>query len=194
MRWQGRSSPQAEGDKVVPPGSRLPSWEEARRPSEKQLVSPIGTGTSTSTARRSHPHGEAGELGALPAGARVLTTEGHTRSLPGRGSLVRPTLFCKTSGQPEPHPQNRRNTRLMGKPVSPGGHSQRPACPTSSLRQERSPLEGRQSGTLLATLSVLPTPDCAQQPSHQGKDTGHPVPVWWADGLVCTSHGPVPAG
>lgn len=82
----------------------MPSWEEAQRPSEKQLVSPIGV--STSTAHRSHPHGEAGELGALPAGARVLTTEGHTRSLPGRGSLVRPTLFCKTWGQPEPHPQN----------------------------------------------------------------------------------------
>lgn len=50
---QGRSSPQAEADKVVPPGPRVPSWEEAQRPSEKQLVSP--TGISTSTAHRLPP-------------------------------------------------------------------------------------------------------------------------------------------
>lgn len=96
--------------------------------------------------------------------------EGHISSLPGRGYLVCPTLFCKTSGQPEPHPQNRRNTRLTDKPVSPGGHS------------DRSPLEGRQSGTLLAIPSVLPT---RLHPT-SGKDTGHPLPVWWAEGLVST--------
>lgn len=147
---------------------------------------------STSTAHGLPLPGDAGELGALPAGARAPTTGGHASSLRGRG----------LPGPPDTVPENLERTASQSLTPEPKEHEthghtclltaalQRPACPRLHS-DRRSPLEedGRVGPCKHhAGHSPCRPPDCTQQPSHQGKDTALP-PVWgpkaWSPLAAC---------